>query len=89
LGVIPLAPAELGNAILPAQAFQHDADLLLGGIVLAGGAADLLDHRLGRLFPWPLLLSHRHILMGYDEPETLPSSTRSICLIGADGGQLP
>jgi uncharacterized protein YjbJ (UPF0337 family) len=25
-------------------------------------------------------------LKGYDEPEILPSSTRPICLIGADGG---
>jgi len=24
---------------------------------------------------------------GYDEPEILPSSIRSICLIGADAGQ--
>jgi WD40 repeat protein len=26
-------------------------------------------------------------LKGYDEPEILPSSTRQICLIGADAGQ--
>jgi hypothetical protein len=25
-------------------------------------------------------------LKGYDEPEILPSSTRKICLIGADAG---
>jgi hypothetical protein len=25
-------------------------------------------------------------LKGYDEPEILPSSTRPICLIGADAG---
>ena len=26
-------------------------------------------------------------MQGYDEPEILPSSTRRICLIGADAGQ--
>jgi hypothetical protein len=29
----------------------------------------------------------RHVLRGYDEPETLPSSTHPIRLISADGGQ--
>jgi hypothetical protein len=46
--------------------------------VLTGGLADLLDHRLGRLLLQPLLLSHRHVHRGYDEPEPLPSSTHTI-----------
>jgi hypothetical protein len=32
------------------------------------------------------LLAHLRSLKGYDEPEVLPSSTRRICLIGADAG---
>ena len=35
----------------------------------------------------PGFLSHLRSLKGYDEPEILPSSTRRICLIGADAGQ--
>ena len=31
--------------------------------------------------------THLRSLKGYDEPEILPSSTRQICLIGADAGQ--
>jgi hypothetical protein len=54
--------------------------------VLAGGAADLLHDRLGRLLGRSWFLSHRHVLRGYDEPETLPSSTHPICLMSADGG---
>ena len=30
--------------------------------------------------------SHLRSLKGYDEPEILPSSTRPICLMSADGG---
>ena len=33
--------------------------------------------------------THLRSLTGYDEPEILPSSTRPICLIGADAGQQP
>jgi hypothetical protein len=82
-----IAQAELGNAVLAAQAFHSDADLLVGGVVLAGGAADLRDHRLSWLFHWPLLLPHRLFLSEYDKPETFHSLTRLICLMGADGGQ--
>jgi hypothetical protein len=38
-----LAPAQLGNAGLTAQPVQHDADLVLGGIVLPGRPADVFD----------------------------------------------
>jgi hypothetical protein len=34
--------AQLGDAVLPAQAVQHDADIVFGGIVLARGAADVV-----------------------------------------------
>jgi hypothetical protein len=37
----PLTAAQLGDAVLPAQAVQHDADIIFGGMVLARGAADV------------------------------------------------
>ena len=55
----PLAPAELSDAVLAAQALQHDADLLLGREPAPGGAPDVLQGGLGRgLRPWPGCLSH-------------------------------
>jgi hypothetical protein len=40
----------LGDAIFPAQAFQHDPDLLLRAILLARGTANIFYNRLrGRL----------------------------------------
>jgi len=38
------------------------------------------------LLPRPGFLSHLRSFNGYDGPETLPSSTHPICLIGADAG---
>ncbi|MGO8922173.1 MAG: hypothetical protein ACLQF4_04470, partial [Xanthobacteraceae bacterium] len=35
--------AQLSNAVLAAQAFQHDTDLLLGRMVTTGGSADIPD----------------------------------------------
>jgi hypothetical protein len=62
IGRDALAAAELSDAVLTAQAFQHDADLLLGGVVLAGGPSDLLDHLLSRLLGRSWFLSHRLFL---------------------------
>src|SRR3712207_4662929 len=42
-----LAPAQGGDALLPAQALQHDADLVLGRMLLARAAPDVADHPLG------------------------------------------
>jgi hypothetical protein len=83
--VTAFAAAELGNAVLAAQAFAHDADLLLGGGVLADGAAEFLDYHLGRLLGQSSFLSHRLFLKGHDETETLPSSTHPICFMSTDG----
>src|SRR3984893_19420725 len=45
-------------------------------------------HDLFRRFLYrPGFLSDLRSLKAYDEPEILPSSTRPICLIGADAGQ--
>jgi len=42
--------AQLSDAILTAQALQHDPDFLFCAILLAGRPADVLDHPLrGRL----------------------------------------
>jgi hypothetical protein len=47
-----LAPTQLGDAVLAAQALQHDADLLLGRELAARGPPDILEggfrRRLGR-----------------------------------------
>jgi hypothetical protein len=47
LGGPSLTAAQRGDAVLPAQAVQHDADLLFGGIMLARSAADVVHDPLG------------------------------------------
>ena len=83
----PLAATQLGNAVLAAQAFQHDPDLLLGRIMLARRPSDVLDNLLSRFLQWSGLLSHLRSYERYDEPETLPYSIRPFCPMSADGGQ--
>src|SRR4029078_12145440 len=82
-----LAAAQLGDAVLAAQAFQNDPDLFLRRILLACRPADVLDDLLGRILRQIGMLSHLRSCERYDEPETLPSSIRLICLMSADGGQ--
>ncbi|AWV14975.1 hypothetical protein A3862_05180 [Methylobacterium sp. XJLW] len=53
-----LAPAQLGNAVLTAQAFQHDADRLLGRELTACGSTNILDHGFCRLSCRPGRLFH-------------------------------
>src|ERR1700730_1436419 len=48
---------------------------------------DVFHDLFRRFLHRPGFLSHLRSLKGYDEPEILPSSTRPICLIGADAGQ--
>ena len=71
-----LAAAQLRDAVLTPKAVQHDTDLLLGRILLAGCSPNVLHNPLGRR-----LLAHgisvsSPLLDGYDEPEILLSSTR-------------
>ena len=69
----PLAPAELGDAVLAAQALQHDADLLLGRMLLARRAAGC-PSRPARPALWLVRISvSSSLLGGYDEPEILRS----------------
>src|SRR5262249_47147920 len=83
----PLAAAQLGDAVLAAQAFQYNADLVFRREVSPRRATDLLHHFCRRFFLQHGFLSHLRSLEGYDEPEILPSSTHPICLMSADGGQ--
>jgi hypothetical protein len=53
-----LAATEFGNALLAAQPFQHDANLLLGRKVSTRRASDVLDCFFRRLFFRPGFLSH-------------------------------
>src|SRR5690606_19167535 len=80
-------PAELGDAVLATQAFQHDADLLLGREVPPRGAPDVPDSLLRALRSLLVSLSHRVPPRGDDEPETLPYAISSKCPVGPDGGQ--
>jgi hypothetical protein len=72
-----------------AQAFEDDTDLVLGRMMLAGGATDVAHHPLG----WQLggggggSRAHLHSPEGYDEPDILRSSTPPLRLKGADAGQ--
>src|ERR1700720_2462411 len=83
----PLTAAKLCDALLAAQAFQHDTDLFFGREFPPRHAADVLHDLFRRFLHRPGFPSHLRSLKGYDEPEILPSSTRPICLMGADAGQ--
>ena len=76
------------NAFLGAEPFRDDADLVLGGMVLAHGAANIADQPFGwHATGWGGgLLAHLHSRWGYDEPETLRHSNRQFGTVGADGG---
>src|SRR5690606_32756403 len=82
----PLAPAQRRDRLFAAQALQHDADLLLGRILLAGCAADVFDDLLCRRFPGSGFLSHLRSFEGYDEPEILRSQLSRFGPISADAG---
>src|SRR4029077_8539671 len=82
-----LAAAQLGDAVLAAQAFPNDPDLFLRRILLARRPADVLDDLLGRILRQIGMLSHLRSCERYDEPETLLSSICLICPTSADGGQ--
>ena len=77
------------NAFLKSASIQHDADLVLGGTVLARGTANIA-HQLFGWYPrgWGGgFLAHLHSPWGYDEPEILHTSNRHFGPIGADAGQ--
>src|SRR5579863_3489836 len=77
--------AELGDAVLAAQAFEHDADLLFGREMPPGGSANVPDGLLRTRQSLLVALSHRAPSQGYDEPETLSYAISSNCPVGPDG----
>jgi hypothetical protein len=79
-----LLAAELGDAGLAAQSFQHNADLLFG-LLPPCRSADVTDCLLGANGSHGSC-SHRDLLRRYDEPELLPHAIRSICPVSPDGG---
>jgi hypothetical protein len=58
----PFTAADRGNAVFSTQAFQHNADFVLCRVMLARGAADVLDRLLGRRGLRPGFLSHLRFL---------------------------
>ena len=71
-------------------AHRMGTDLVLGGMVLARGAANITH----QFFAWRTggwdggFLAHLHSPWGYDEPELLRYSNRQFRPIGADARQL-
>src|SRR5689334_23208456 len=53
----PLAPTELGDTVLAAQSFQHDADLVFGRKVSPRRSTDVLHHLCRRFLHRPGFLS--------------------------------
>ena len=81
-----LCPAQLGDALLAAQALQDDADLLFCRELPACRPPDVFHDFSHRFLRQPGFLSCLRSLKGYVEREIPPSSTRPICLVGADAG---
>src|SRR3990170_2740206 len=79
--------AELGDAVLAAQALEDDADLLLGRKLPPGGPPDVPDGLLRAPRSLLVFLSHRVPPRGYDEPEPLSYAISSNCPVGPDAGQ--
>src|SRR4029077_876194 len=65
----PLTAAKLCDALLAAQALQHDTDLFFGREFPPRHAADVLHDLFRRFLHRPGFLSHLRSLKGYDEPE--------------------
>jgi len=77
------------KALLEAEPFQGIPDLVLGGMALARGAANIAHQLFGWQPHWWVggFLAYLHPPWGYDEPEILRYSNRQFGLIGADAGQ--
>src|SRR5262245_37937779 len=85
----PFLAAQLSNAVLATQAFQHDADLLFSGMMPACGSANIPDCLFSALRYVLARLSHRCSSAGYDEPAILSYAISSFCPTSADGLQGP
>ena len=80
----PLAPAELGDAVLAAQSFQHDADLSSAEKCRRVARRMALITSSAGCFSGPVL-SHLRSLIGYDKRVLPPQPAEFV--ISADGGQ--
>src|SRR5262245_42509671 len=83
----PFLAAQLSNAVLATQAFQHDTDLLFSGMMPACGSANIPDCLFSALRYALARLSHRCSSAGYDEPAILSYAISSFCPTSADGLQ--
>src|SRR5256884_7707088 len=81
----PFLAAQLSNAVLAAQAFQHNADLLVSGMMPACGSANIPNCLFSAVRCALARLSHRCSSMGYDEPAILSYAISSFCPTSADG----
>src|SRR5262245_59952335 len=77
-----LCDPRLANAVLAAQAFQHDADLLFSGMMPACGSANIPDCLFSALSGMRLIVAPQR---GYDEPAILSYAISSFCPTSADG----
>src|SRR5262249_37841924 len=82
----PFLAAQLSNAVLATQAFQHDADLLFSGMMPACGSANILDCLFSAL-RYALALFTAAPQRGYDGPAILSYAISSFCPTSADGLQ--
>src|SRR5207244_5465935 len=80
----PFLAAQLSNAVLAAQAFQHNADLLFSGMMPACGSANIPDCLFSAVRYALARLSHRCSSTGYDEPAILSYAISSFCPTSAD-----
>src|SRR6266540_2909382 len=85
--VDPFLAAQLSNAVLAAQAFQHNADLLFSRMMPACGSANIPDCLFSAVRYALARLSHRCSSTGYDELAILSYAISSFCPTSADGLQ--
>ena len=72
----PFLPAQLRNAFFAAQTVQHNADLLLGAILLTGLTFDVFDDALAGCLS---CLSHSSLHEDEDEPKVSLSLDPNLC----------
>jgi hypothetical protein len=90
----PFLAAQLGDAVFPAQAIQHDADLVLGREVATGLTPDVLHHLLCRGLGWRFCIGGSGLHLRSFVTTTKPRSSLNHNLksvpwaLTADNGQI-
>ena len=72
---------------LTAQTLKHDAEFLLGRILLTYHPPGIPNRLISASGMAPIPVSHRLPPRGYDEPESLSYAISLICPVSADGEQ--